>query len=88
MTRSVACHNKHRDIVNYYGGMEMTIFGQLSTIAKPGKDPSGLGRVSWLLLENDGRKLHVVTAYRPCVKQYRKSTKKGRLGQTVWEQHV
>ena len=39
-------------------------------------------------MENNRRKLHVVTAYRPCYKQYRKLTKKGRLGQTVWEQHV
>ena len=83
LTRSVACHNEHSDVVNQYGGTGMTIFGRLSTIAKPGKDPSGLGRASWLLLENDGRKLRVVTAYRPCVKQYRKLTKKGRIGQTV-----
>ena len=29
-----------------------------------------------------------MTAYRPYVKQYQKLTKKGRIGQTVWEQHV
>ena len=61
LTQSIACHNEHSNIVDQYGGTGMTIFGRLSTIAKPSKDPSGLGRALWLLLENDRRKLRVVT---------------------------
>ena len=53
LTRSVAYHNEHSNIVNQYGGTGMTVFGRLSTIAKLGNNPSGLDRVSWLLLENN-----------------------------------
>ena len=44
LTQSVACHNKHSDIANQYSGTGVTIFVRLSTKAKPGKYPSGLGR--------------------------------------------
>ena len=87
LTRSVAGHNTHSKVINQYGGTGMTIFGRLSTFAVPGKDESGLGRATWMLLNNDGRKLRIITAYRPNRKPYRKGPNKDRLGETVWEQH-
>ena len=61
-TRSVASWNVHSKIINQYGGTGMTMYGRLSTLAMPGKDETGLGRASWMLMDNDGHKLRIVTA--------------------------
>ena len=87
LTRSIAGHNIHSKVINQYGGTGMTIFGRLSTLAAPGKDESGLGRATWLLLNNDGCKLRIITAYRPNRKPSRKGPNKDRMGESVWEQH-
>ena len=89
ITRSVASYNVHNKVVNQYGGTGMTVFGRLLTFAKLGKDESGLGRASWMLFNNDGHKLRVVTAYRPNRKlsHPNASNRPVGTGETVWEQH-
>ena len=82
----VAGWNKHCRIFNQPGGTGMIAFGSLSAYVRAGKDESGLGRAVWLLIEYNGHKFRVVTAYRPCGNRTKEEGKRG-VRYTVWHQH-
>ena len=83
---AVAGWNTHEELYNQPGGTGMVTFGPISAYARTGKDESGLGRAVWTLIEYNGHKFRVVTAYRPCGNRTKKKGKKG-VRQTVWHQH-
>ena len=58
-------------------------FGSLSAYVRAGKDKSGLGRAVWLLIEYNGHRFRVVTAYRPCGNRTKEEGKRG-VRYTVW----
>ena len=64
----------------------MIAFGALSAYARAGKDESGLGRAVWLLIEYNGHKFRLTTAYRPCGNRTKEEGKRG-YRYTVWHQH-
>ena len=83
LTCSIAGHNTHSKVINQYEGTGMTIFGRLSTFAVSGKDESGLGRATWLLLNNDRCKLRIIMAYRPNCNPSRTGPNRDCIGELV-----
>ena len=65
---SIAAHNQHSDILNQYVGMDMSVFGRMSVYATSGKDNTGLGRWSWMVLDSSYKRTKFITAYRPVKK--------------------
>ena len=83
---SIAAHNEHIDILNQYGGTAMSVFGRMSSYDTSGKDDTGLGRWSWMVIDSGYKKIRFITAYRPVKK--RGTTRRGKTteGVTVCEQ--
>ena len=83
--RGVASHNTTGDMLQQAqrGGTVVTTFGRLcdvvSTTSGCGRDPTGLGRYSWIKLGNDLISTVIASAYLPC----RPSNSKGK---TFWDQ--
>ena len=82
----VAGWNKHHKSFNQAGGTGMIAFGPIWAYARSGKDKSGLGRLVWLLIEYNGHKFRMATAYRPCGNRTKEKGKRGDRN-TVWHQH-
>ena len=65
-----AANNVHEKISRaQYGGTAVMTFNRIATRAtsKQGKDPTGLGRWSWLLFEGkQNHRTRIISAYNPC----------------------
>ena len=70
----VAAHNTHDDLFDQPGGTAMIALNELPAYAHPGKDESGLGRAVWILLDYNGHKFCIVTAYRPCANKKKRTS--------------
>ena len=83
---SIATYNKHRDIFNQYGGTAISVFGCMSGYATSGKDYTGMGRWSWMVIDSGYKMTRFITAYRPVKKGDTTCRGKTTEGFTVCEQ--
>jgi hypothetical protein len=83
-TQSVVVHNIHEDISRVQeGGTSLLIFGTLADQLdhdQTGKDETGLGRWSVMMLKGDGMTMRVVCGYNPC---FNRNPDRG----TTYQQH-
>jgi hypothetical protein len=82
--QSVVVHNVHENIGRVQeGGTSLLLFGLLTEQLdndQPGKDESGLGRWSVMMLRGDGVQTRLVCGYNPCYN-------KNQYSSTTYQQH-
>jgi hypothetical protein len=85
--KGTIAHNSTGDILhrNQRGGTMISAIGRLCDTVTArdgiGKDPTNLGRWSWIQLGNDDLRTYIVSAYIP------RRPPANSAGETVWEQH-